>query len=170
MKRVAILIENFVEEVEFIYPFYRFQEEHFIVDVLAPKAGEFKGKNGLIFHTNKIVEPDLADNYDGLFIPGGYAPDRFRRDKETLELVRNMYSKNKIIGAICHGPWLLVSAGIVKNKKITGFFSIKDDIKNAGAVYTGNPVEVDGNIITGTDPKAMPEMVKVFIEKLKERH
>jgi len=169
MKKVAILLENFVEEVEFIYPFYRLKEEHFMVDVLAPKQGEFRGKNGLTFIANKIIEPDMAAIYDGVFIPGGYAPDRFRRDKETLGFVRNMYEQNKIIGAICHGPWLLISAGLVKGKKITGFFSIKDDLKNAGAIYTGNPVEVDGNIITGTDPKAMPEMVKTFIEKIKER-
>jgi protease I len=168
MKKVGILLENFVEEVEFIYPFYRFHEEHFMVEVLAPKVGEYKGKNGLLFSAGKAVDPNLSESLDAIFIPGGYAPDRFRRDKETIELIRNMYHENKIIGAICHGPWVLISAGIVKGKKITGFFSIKDDIKNAGAIYTGNPVEVDGNIITGTDPKAMPEMVKTFIEKVKE--
>jgi len=169
MNKVALLLENFVEEVEFIYPFYRLKEEGFVVNVLAPKIGEFKGKNGMTFVSNMRIEPDRIEEYDAVFIPGGYAPDRFRRDKETLEFIRNMYKQNKIVGAICHGPWTLISAGIVKGKKITGFFSIADDIRNAGAIYTGKPVEVDGNIITGTDPKAMPEMLKTFIEKIKER-
>ncbi len=169
MKKVAILLEDFVEDVEFIYPFYRFKEENFHVDVLAPKIREFKGKKGMTFYPNKQVDSDLADEYDALFIPGGYAPDRFRRDRETVELIRNMYKKGKIIAAICHGPWVLISAKIVKGKRITGFFSIKDDLINAGAHYTGHPVEVDGNIITGTDPKAMPEMVKTVIKAILEK-
>ncbi len=167
MKKIAILLDNYVEEVEFIYPYYRFQEEEFEVDVISSKVGEFKGKNGLIFHSNSEVDPRKASEYDGIFIPGGYAPDRFRRDERIVSLVRDAYNMGKIIGAICHGPWLLISAKIVKGKKITGFFSIKDDLVNAGAIYTGNPVEIDGNIITGTDPKAMPKMVKEFIRMVK---
>ena len=169
MIKIALLLDNFVEEVEFIYPFYRFKEEGFNVDIVASKIGEFKGKNGLTFHANTLVEPEKAINYDGVFIPGGYAPDRFRRDKDIVSFVRKAYENNKVIGAICHGPWLLISAKIIKGKNITGFFSIKDDISNAGANYTGKPVEVDGNIITGTDPNAMPQMVKTFIEEVKKR-
>jgi len=169
MVKIALLLENFVEESEFIYPYYRLKEEGFLVDVLAPKIGEFKGKNGLTFHSTKITDTEKVEEYNGVFIPGGYAPDRFRRDKDTVSFVRKMYEKNKVIGAICHGPWLLISAKIIKGKNITGFYSIKDDIENAGANYTGKPVEVDGNIITGTDPNAMPQMVKLFIDKVKER-
>ncbi|WP_457626318.1 type 1 glutamine amidotransferase domain-containing protein [Persephonella sp.] len=168
-KKVAILLEDFVEDVEFVYPFYRFKEEGYTVDVLAPRVGEFKGKKGLIFHSSHRVDPENADRYTAVFIPGGYAPDRFRRDKETIEFIRQMYLKDKIVAAICHGPWALISAGIVKGKRITGFFSIKDDIQNAGAVYTGKPVEVDGNIITATDPKAMPEMMKILTSILREK-
>ena len=169
MIKIALLLENFVEEVEFIYPFYRFKEEGFGVDILATKIGEFEGKNGLTFHANILVDPEKASEYNGVFIPGGYAPDRFRRNKDFVQFVRKAYENNKVIGAICHGPWLLISARIVKGKNITGFFSIKDDISNAGANYTGKPVEIDGNIITGTDPNAMPQMVKIFIEEVKKR-
>ncbi|WP_456403053.1 type 1 glutamine amidotransferase domain-containing protein [Persephonella sp.] len=169
MKKIAILLEDLVEDVEFIYPLYRFMEEGYSVDVLAPRVGEFKGKKGMTFHSSKRVDPEKTNGYEAVFIPGGYAPDRFRRDKETLEFIKNMYSKGKIVAAICHGPWALISAGIVKGKRITGFFSIKDDIENAGAVYTGKPVEVDGNIITATDPKAMPEMMKIIVTMLRER-
>ncbi len=168
-KKVAILLEDFVEDVEFIYPFYRFKEEGYIVDVLAPRVGEFTGKKGLIFHSSHRVDPDTVEQYIALFIPGGYAPDRFRRDKETIEFIRRMYESGKVVGAICHGPWALISAGIIKGKRVTGFFSIKDDIQNAGAIYTGKPVEVDGNLITATDPKAMPEMLKIMTAMLRER-
>lgn len=167
MKRIAILLEDFVEDVEFVYPFYRFKEEHFHVDVLAPKIREFKGKKGMTFYPNKQIDSGLIDEYDAVFIPGGYAPDRFRRDKETVDFVRGMYYRGKVVAAICHGPWVLISADIIKGKKVTGFFSIKDDLINAGAIYTGHPVERDGNIITGTDPKAMPEMVKTVIKAVK---
>ncbi len=169
MKRIALLLEDLVEDVEFIYPLYRFKEEGYIVDVLAPKIGEFVGKKGMIFHASKKIDPDNTDMYECVFIPGGYAPDRFRRDRETLEFIRKMYDEGKIVAAICHGPWALISAKIVKGKRITGFFSIRDDIENAGATYTGKPVEVDGNIITGTDPKAMPEMMKIVIAMLREK-
>ncbi len=168
-KNIAVLLEDFVEDVEFVYPFYRFKEEGYNVDILAPKIGEFKGKKGLTFHSSHQIDYDRVGEYIALFIPGGYAPDRFRRDRETLEFIRRMHEQNKIIGAICHGPWALISAGIIKGKRVTAFFSIKDDIINAGAEYTGNPVEVDRNIITATDPKAMPQMLKTMIEMLKER-
>ncbi|NPA13450.1 MAG: type 1 glutamine amidotransferase [Aquificae bacterium] len=166
-KKVAILLDDFVEEVEFIYPLYRLKEEGFTVEILSPRTGEFKGKKGLTFHSNKKVNPDTADQYIGVFIPGGYAPDRLRRSEDILQFVRNIHQQGKVVGAICHAPWVLISAGIIKGKRITGFFSIKDDIQNAGAVYTGNPVEIDGNIITATDPEAMPEMLKKMVDMLK---
>jgi len=164
MKKVAILLDDLVEDVEFVYPYYRFLEEDWEVDVLATRLGEFKGKKGGSFVSNKILTKEDFDKYDILYIPGGYAPDRLRRSELVLDFVRYMYENGKIVSAICHAPWVLISAKIIKGKKVTGFFAIKDDIINAGAIYTGNPVEVDGNLITGTDPKAMPKMIKTVIE------
>ena len=169
-KRVAILLDDLVEDVEFIYPYYRFLEENWKVDVFAVKIGEFNGKKGGKFLSNKILKYEDFPNYDILYIPGGYAPDRLRRHKIILDFVRYMYENGKIVSAICHAPWVLISAGIVKNKRITGFFAIKDDIINAGAIYTGNPVEIDENIITGTDPEAMPNMIKKVIEIAKGKN
>jgi len=168
MKKVAILLENFIEEVEFIYPYYRLKEEGWKVEIIAPEIKEYKGKNGLKFKPDKSIEETKAENYDALFIPGGYAPDRWRRNKKIIEFVRKMYQANKPIAAICHGPWLLISAGIVKNKKVTGFFSIAEDLKNAGAIYTNKPFEKDGNILTATDPKSMPLLLKEFIKTIKD--
>ncbi|MEM4084287.1 MAG: DJ-1/PfpI family protein, partial [Thermoplasmata archaeon] len=95
--------------------------------------------------------------------------DNMRRHKEIVDFIKEMNKRGKVIGAICHGPWILASAEIIKDKKVTSFYSIKDDILHAGGIYTGNPVEIDGNIITGTDPSALPQMMKEFIKMLKLR-
>lgn len=166
--KVAILIEELMEDVEFIYPYYRFKEEKFTVDVISSELKTFKGKKGCTFASKKSIKDVDAEDYDILFIPGGYAPDRLRRYPEVLNFVKRMYELNKIIGAICHGPWVLISAKIVENKKITGYYAIKDDIENAGAIYTGKTVERDGNIFTGTSPEAMPELLKLIIKEAKK--
>ena len=166
--RVAILVEDYFDERELIYPLYRFKEAGAEVDLLAPKAGEYHGKNGFPLKISKTVSPELAEEYDVVWIPGGYAPDRLRRSRDVLEFVRRMYELGKIVTAVCHGPWVLISAGIIKGRKVTAFYSIHDDVKNAGAELVGERAVRDGNLITGTDPEAMPDMVKLIFEALKE--
>jgi len=167
MKRVLVFLEELVEDTEFLYPYLRFKEEGFSVVSVAPKLKEYKGKKGMSFKPDKTLKEVYHETFDCLFIPGGYCPDRLRRYPEVLSMVKRHYENGKLVAAVCHGPWVLISAKIVKGKKLTGFFAIKDDIVNAGAVYTGNPVEVDGNLITATDPTSMLEMVRVIIERLK---
>ncbi len=162
-KKVAVLVADFVEEVEFVYPYYRMKEEGFEVVVISPDGKPVKGKKGLTISVDGGLEL-LKDEYDAVYIPGGYAPDRLRRYGEILDFVRKMYESGRPVCSICHGPWVLISAGIVKGRKVTAYFAIKDDLINAGAQYTGNPVEVDGNLITGTDPSAMPSLMKKFVE------
>ncbi len=168
-KKVAVLIADFVEEVEFIYPYYRLLEEGYEVKVLSPDGKGVKGKKGLPILVDGRVGDYTPEDFDAVFVPGGYAPDRLRRYREVLDFVRGIYDAGKPVSSICHGPWVLISAGIVKGKRITGYFAIKDDIVNAGAHYTGNPVEVDGNIITGTDPSAMPSLMKAFIQAIERK-
>ena len=165
--KVALLLEDFVEESEFMYPFYRFKEEGWEVVVVAPEVREYKGKNGLKFKSDRAIEDGLENEFDCVFIPGGYAPDRLRRNEKILEFVRKMYESGKPVCTICHGPWVLISAGIIKGKKVTGYFAIKDDIINAGGNYTGKPFERDGNLFTAQDPKAMPAYLKFIIESVK---
>jgi protease I len=166
---IALLLENFVDEIEFIYPLYRFKEEGFNVHVVAPNVGEFKSKNGLILKSEYSIEEIETENYDCVFVPGGYAPDRLRRNHKIINFVEQMYNKNQIVCAICHGPWLLISANIVKNKQITGHFAIKDDLINAGAIYTGNQIEIDKNLVTGNDINALPAILKVSIELIHKK-
>ncbi len=165
--KVALLLEDFVEESEFMYPFYRFKEEGWDVVVVAPEVREYKGKNGLKFKSDRSIEDGMEKEFDLVFIPGGYAPDRLRRNGKILEFVRRMYEAGKPVCTICHGPWVLISAGIIKGKKVTGYFAIKDDIINAGGNYTGEPFERDGNLFTAQGPKAMPKYLKFIIESVK---
>jgi len=171
--KVAILVEDLVEEVELVYPYFRFKELGAEVDIVGPDVKEYRGKHNVPLKAGRKADPALADEYDVLWIPGGYAPDRLRRHGSVLEMVKRVYESGKIVAAVCHGPWVLVSAGIIKGKKVTGWVSIHDDLRNAGAELVdkplfGNAVR-DGNLITGTDPEAMPSMMKLLIQALNEK-
>ena len=164
--RAAVLLDDGVDAAEFIYPYYRLIEAGFEVDVVAVRTGEFSSKNKLILRADTTVEEALLKKYQVLVVPGGYAPDRLRRSEKVLELVVQVYEHGGRIAAICHGPQVLISAGIVTNKKITGFPSIKEDIINAGADYTGLAVESDERIVTATDIKALPEFMSTLLSGL----
>ncbi|HIQ31557.1 MAG TPA: type 1 glutamine amidotransferase [Aquifex aeolicus] len=166
MRKVLILLEDFVEDSEFLYPYLRFKEEGYEVVSAAPKMGEYRGKRGMSFKPDLTVEDVVHEDFDCVFIPGGYAPDRLRRYTKVLNLVKRHYDEGRLVGAVCHGPWVLISAGIIRGKRVTGYSAIKDDLINAGAVYTGEPVEIDRNLITATDPEAMVKMLRVIVSKL----
>ncbi|PLY10328.1 MAG: protease [Arcobacter sp.] len=167
MLKVAILIEDMVEDVEFLYPYYRFLEEKHDVDVISQTKKSIKGKKGGVFKTDLSISDVKSSTYDIVFISGGYGPDKLRANKDVLDFVQKMHQSEKLIAAICHGPWVLVSAQICKDKNMTSFPSIQDDLKNAGANYTNKPVSVDKNIITAMDPSAMPEMFQEIIKACK---
>ena len=168
--KVAILVEDYFDERELIYPYYRFKELGAKVDLVGPEVKEYHGKQGFKIKTSRKASPALSKEYDVIWIPGGYAPDRLRRYKDVLEMIKKAFEENKIIMAVCHAPWVLISANIIKGKKVVAYYAIHDDVKNAGAILLENEKAVrDGNLITGTDPEAMPKMFKLVIEALKER-
>ncbi|MGE5678618.1 MAG: type 1 glutamine amidotransferase domain-containing protein, partial [Pseudomonadota bacterium] len=107
-----------------------------------------------------------CDLYDGLLVPGGWAPDKLRRYIEVLRLVRKMNEQGKPIGQICHAGWVLISADILKGKKVTSTPGIKDDMTNAGGIWLDQPVVVDGNIVSSRKPLDLPEYMKAYIELL----
>jgi len=165
--KVVVFLDELVEDVEFIYPYFRFKEEGFETYSVAVEKKTYHGKKGCTYRPDRVFEEIKNETFDCVYIPGGYAPDRLRRYPEILDFVRRHYEAGKIVASVCHGPWVLISAGIVKGKRVTGYFAIKDDLINAGAVYTGNPVEVDGNLITATDPQAMVKQLPLIVEGLK---
>ncbi len=165
--KVVVFLDELVEDVEFIYPYFRFKEEGFETYSVAIERKTYRGKKGCTYKPDKGFDEIKDQTFDCVYIPGGYAPDRLRRYPEILDFVRRHYEAGKIVASVCHGPWVLISAGIVKGKRVTGYFAIKDDLINAGAIYTGNSVEVDGNLITATDPQAMVKQLPLIVEKLK---
>ena len=168
MKKVAILIDEMYEDAEFIYPYYRLIEANIIVDVVAQKKKLYKAKHGTAAKATHIIRDLNSNEYDGVYIPGGYAPERLRKNPDMIEFVKSLFEAKKPICAVCHGPSLMISADILKGKKVTAFHSIKDDIENAGASYTHKSVEQDKNIITAQDPKSLPEMMKLFLSLLQK--
>lgn len=167
MKRVAILLENLFDERELVYPYYRLLEEGFQVDLIgSEKDTIYTSKSGLTEKSTHGSDEVSADDYDALVIPGGFSPDYMRRTKATVDFVREMDKADKPIAAICHGGWMLASACDLKGKKVTSFFSIKDDLINAGAEHVDEEVVVDGNIISSRTPKDLPVFVKTLIDKI----
>lgn len=165
-KNILVLIAEFFEEIEFWYPYYRMIEAGANVVSVGATQGIFVGKNGMKAKSDEIIDNVKPENFDAIIIPGGFAPDYLRREPKIVDFVRRMNEQGKITAAICHGPWLLASAKIIRNKTVTSFYSIKDDLVNAGAYWIDQDVVVDGGIITSRKPADLPVFCKTIIEKL----
>ena len=172
LRAVVITAEGFEDE-EVIYPIIRLHEEGFKVDIATKDAKLVLGRLNfplelMVRYYGSLVDAKKLNpnNYDLVLIPGGFeAPDRMRQVPEILEFVRKMHKQKKIVSAFCHGPWVLISAGIVKGKKIAGYIGIKDDINNAGATYTDKPAVIDENIITARHPRDVTDLMKAIFSK-----
>jgi|WetSurMetagenome_2_1015567.scaffolds.fasta_scaffold106012_1 protease I len=156
-KKIAILAENFYEDLELWYPLLRFRGLGAqVVVVGSGSADTFTGKHGYPVTVDQAASQVNAADFDAVIIPGGYAPDHMRRYPAMVSLVREAYEHGKVVAAICHGPWMLASAHILKDKTVTSFFAIKDDLVHAGATYVDQEVAVDGNLITSRKPADLP--------------
>jgi len=163
-KAIALLVEDMFNEFELIYPFYRLQEAGASVKVVGTQGGHnYHGKSGLSFASHKGIGEVSAAEFDGLVIPGGYAPDVMRRHQATVQLVKDIFSAGKPVAAICHAGWVLASAEVVRGKRCTSFFAIKDDLVHAGALWEDAEVVVDGNLITSRTPDDLPAFMKAYI-------
>jgi len=162
-KRIAILLEELYDEFEFWYPKMRLEEEGAEVMAIAPEEKEYRGKKAFPAKADISIEHAKPEDFDGVLIPGGYCPDRLRRYPSVLEFVRRIYEAKKLVAAICHGGWVLISAGITKDRKLTGYFAIKDDLVNSGAVYIDAEVVKDGNLITSRHPNDLKYYMRAII-------
>jgi len=165
-KKVMIFAENYYEDLELWYPKIRLKEEGCEVVVAGTGEKTYKGKNGYPLEVDGNIKDYKAKDFDAVIVPGGYAPDKLRRYEEVLDFVKEMHNAGKVVAAICHGPWVLVSAGILKGKKVTCVSAIKDDVINAGAQYFDREVVVDNNIITSRKPDDLPAFCKEIIKAL----
>lgn len=167
MKKVAILLEDMFNERELIYPYFRLLDEGCEVHLVgSKKSAVYTSKVGLT-ETSTHASSDIeAKDYAAVVIPGGFSPDFMRRTQATIDFVREMDRLNKPIAAICHGPWMLASAANIKGKNVTSFFSLKDDLVNAGANYINKEVVMDAHIITSRMPKDLVPFMRETIKAI----
>lgn len=170
MKRALILTGKFVQDHEFIYPFYRLKEDNFEVTVASEDGQETIGALGTKIPVQMKVDDIKPEEYDILVLPGGAkAMEYMRQNKRILDIIQEWDKQGKVIAAICHASQLLISAKIVKKRKMSGYYSIKDDITNAGATYLDAPFVTDSNIVSSPHYKHlgpwMKECLRVYYEK-----
>jgi protease I len=166
-KRVAVLVDEMYQVLEVWYPYYRFVEAGFAVDIVAAEANkEYKSKEGYPCVSQVAAGKAKAADYDCMVVPGGYSPDYMRRSADVVRFANDMVDGGKVTAAICHGGWLLCSTKAFKGKKATCFMAIKDDIINAGAKYVDEECVVDGKLITARKPSDMPAFCKAIIKAL----
>ena len=172
-KKIAIVATDGFEQVELTEPKKALEAAGAKVDVISPKAGEIKGWKFTDWGETTKVDKTLDDakpaDYDGLVLPGGQInPDKLRIEPKAVAFVTDFYNSGKPIGAICHGPWLLVEAGVVKKKTITSWPSIKTDIRNAGGHWVDEEVVTDGTLTTSRKPDDLPAFSKRLIQEFSQ--
>lgn len=167
MKKVMILIANIFDEQELIYPYHRLKEDFEVHVVGGEKDTAYESKVGFKFKSTHKADEVNVDDYEALVIPGGYSPDHMRRVEAMVDIVREFDKQKKPIAAICHAGWMLASALDLRGKKLTSYFSIKDDLINAGADWVDEEVVVDGNLITSRNPNDLSIFMKTLVDKIK---
>lgn len=172
-KRIAILSTHGFEQSELEQPLVRLREEGATVHVVSPEDGEIRGWDDKDWGRAVPVDRNLSEvnagDYDALVIPGGQInPDLLRADPRAVELVKDFYNAGKPVAAICHGPWLLIEAGVVKGRRATSYKSIKTDMINAGAKWSDEPVVVDQGLITSRQPSDLAAFSDKIAEEVLE--
>jgi protease I len=166
-KRIAFLIEEGYEDLEFWVTYMRLLEEGAKVTVVGVKSNlTVHGKNGLEAESNAAAADLHPDDFDALVVPGGWAPDKLRRHAAIKNLVRGVYDQDKIVGLICHAGLVGISAGIVKGHRVTGSEGIKDDLVNAGATWVDEPAFRDGNLVWGRVVKDIPDFCRELVNAI----
>ncbi len=163
---VLIAVAAEVEDLEVWYPKLRLEEAGWHVVLAGLGEREVRGKYGYPCPVDGHVKEYPAARLAGVVIPGGWAPDKLRRDPHLLALVRQVHEEGKLVAAICHGPWVLISAGVVRGRRMTGSLGIKDDLTNAGATFVDEPAVLDGNVVTGRVPKDLPAFGVALVRAL----
>ncbi len=166
MESVLLLIENGFEDAEAVYPYYRMKEAGFGVSVVGPKAGAYAGKHGYPLKADRTPGEIDIKKFSALIIPGGGAPDRLRTNPDMVRLVKEAFEQGLVVAAICHGPQLLIEAGVVRGRKATSYISVKTDLINAGAEFVDSPAVVDGRLVTSRTPADLPEFCRAVLKIL----
>ena len=159
-----IFVGDIYEDLELWYPKLRLEEAGAHVTIAGPAAEfAYTGKNGYPCRSDAAIANMAAADFDALIVPGGFMPDKLRRDTRVLQLVRDFGEQQKLVAAICHGGWIPISAGVYRGVRVTGSLGIKDDLVNAGAIWEDAPVVVDGAFISSRKPDDLPEFCRAVV-------
>jgi protease I len=172
-KKIAILVEDGFEQVELTSPKQALEEAGATTHIISPKRDKVKGwehtKWGQEFPVDVAIEQANANNYDALLLPGGVMnPDKLRINKPAVQFVRSFFDQKKPVAAICHGPWTLVEADVVKGRKVTSYPSLQTDLKNAGANWVDQEVVVDQGLVTSRNVDDLPAFNRKLVEEVSE--
>lgn len=159
MKILMISADEF-EDLELFVPYYRFREADFEVVLASTKEGRIKGKHGYEIEVNKIIDQINPVDFDVLFLPGGKAPAEVRKSRAALEIAKHFFNENKPVLAICHGPQILVSAGLLKGRHAAAYKTVGPEVKDAGGIYEDREVVVDGNLVTSRQPEDLSAFLR----------
>ncbi len=168
MKILIISADRF-EDTELLVPYYRLKEEEMSVDIASLKRGRIRGKHGYEVQANLAIDEVHPDHYEALLLPGGEAPETLRQSPQVLEVVRAFFYAHKPVAAICHGPQILSSAGVLEGRAATCYKTVAGELKAAGAQYRDAEVVVDGNLVTSRQPTDLPAFLRETMKQLHER-
>ncbi len=167
---ILIFIEDGYEDMELMYPKYRLEEAGYRVAIAGPKAKErYVGKHGYPCTSDASIAEMRASDYAGVICPGGWAPDKLRRDPNVKQLIADFFAAGKLVAAICHGGWLPISAGVYRGIHVTGSLGIKDDLMNAGAIFEDSSVVVDRQFVSSRKPDDLPVFMRGVLRVLARR-
>jgi len=171
--KALILTADKFEDMELFFPYFRLLEEGVEVDVAAPEKGVIHGEHGYSLKITTTIADVDPDHYDLLVVPGGFpdgAPATVRKVKRAQEIARSFFAQNKPVAAICHGPWLLVSADLVKGRRLTSYWhdGVPEEIRAAGGIYEDEEVVVDGNLVTSRWPMDLPAFVREMVKLIRK--
>ncbi len=165
-KTLLTFVDDIYEDLELWYPKLRCEEAGYAMRVAAPEIKTYQGKHGYPAKSDLLLKDASSKDFCGLLVPGGFMPDKLRRDAKVLSLTREFFEQGKLVAFICHGGWIPISARILKGKRATGSLGIKDDLENAGAIWVNEPVVLDGNLISSRTPVDLAPFGKAMVEFL----
>ena len=165
-KTLLTFVDDIYEDLELWYPMIRLQEAGYAMRLAGLELRTYSGKHGYPAKCDLLLAEARSEDFCGLLIPGGFMPDKLRREAKVLSLTREFFQQGKLVAFICHGGWIPISAKILGGKRTTGSAGIKDDLENAGALWVNEPVVIDGNLISSRTPKDLAPFAKAMVDFL----
>ncbi len=165
-KTLLAFLDDVYEDLELWYPKLRLEAAGYALKCAAPEITTYAGKHGYPAASDLLLKEARSADFCGLLVPGGFMPDKLRRDPQVLALTREFHASGKLVAFICHGGWIPISAKILRGKRVTGSLGIKDDLENAGGIWVNEPVGVDGNLISSRTPRDLAPFGEAMVDFL----